>query len=302
MSGGVLVYNPRAGRVLRRPGLVEGIEAALRPAFGDVRPVPTTGPDTAGAIAKREIAAGAETVFVCGGDGTVNEVAQALEGSGVPLGVLPGGTACVLANELGLGNDPGRAAAILATATPRDVAAGRLTRPDGSSRLFLLMAGAGFDARIVHSLNLKLKDRIGKLAYWAGALGQFGSKLEEFDVTIDGVARRCSFALVSRVRNYGGDVDLAKKASLLANSFEVILFEGRSVFLFPFYFLAILAGRASKTRGLTALTATKVVASVPDGEAPAHVQVDGEYAGTIPATFEIVPSAIRLLVPAGFKG
>jgi diacylglycerol kinase family enzyme len=288
--------------VLRRPGIVESIEAALRPAFGDVRPVPTTGPDTAGAIAKREIAAGAGTVFVCGGDGTVNEVAQALEGTGVPLGVLPGGTACVLANELGLGNDPKRAAAILATATPRDVAAGRLTRPDGSSRLFLLMAGAGFDARIVHALDLGLKERIGKLAYWAGALAQFGARLEELEVAVDGSTRRCSFALVSRVRNYGGDVELTKRASLFADSFEVILFEGRSVIRFPFYFLAILLGRASKTRGLTTLTASSVVVTVPPGEAPAHVQIDGEYAGTIPASFEIVPSAIRLLVPAAFKG
>lgn len=302
MSGAALVYNPRAGRVLRSPGLVESIEAALRPGFGDVRPVPTTGPDTAGAIVKHEVATGTETIFVCGGDGTVNEVAQALEGTGVPLGVLPGGTACVLANELGLGNDPVRAAAILATATPRDVAAGRLTRPDGSSRLFLLMAGVGFDARIVHGLDLKLKDRMGKLAYWAGALKQFGERLEELEVAIDGTTRRCTFALVSRTRNYGGDVNLTRKASLFSASFEVILFEGRSAFRYPLYFLAILAGRVSKTRGLTALTTTRVVATISSGDAPAHVQIDGEYAGTIPATFEIVPAAIRLLVPESFKG
>ncbi|MGK2855687.1 MAG: diacylglycerol/lipid kinase family protein [Thermoanaerobaculia bacterium] len=301
MSRSVLLYNPRAGRVLRRPGIIAHIEIALRPTFGEIRAVMTEGPNTAGAVARREIDAGAETVFVCGGDGTVNEVAQALEGTGIPLGVLPGGTACVLANELGLGNDPGRAADILATAVARDIDGGRLRRPDGSSRLFLMMAGIGFDARIVHGLDLKLKDRIGKLAYWAGALGQLGARLEELDVEIDGETRRCSFALVSRVRNYGGDVDLAKGASLLSDTFEVILFEGRTVFRYPFYFLAILTGLSSKMKGLTFLRASRVTATPQSGEI-VHVQVDGEYAGVIPASFEIVPSAVRLLVPPSFKG
>ncbi len=301
MSRSVLIFNPRAGRVLRRPEIIRHIEEALRPSFGDMQAVMTEGPATAGAMATREIERGAETVFVCGGDGTVNEVAQALEGTRVPLGVLPGGTACVLANELGLGNDPGRAADRLATAVPREIAAGRLRRPDGSSRLFLLMAGIGFDARIVHSLNLELKDRIGKLAYVAGALGQLGDRLEELDVEIDGVTRRCSFALISRVRNYGGDVNLAREASLFNDSFEVILFEGRSPLRYPFYFLAILAGMSKRTRGLTALRATRVAAR-PALDQQGYVQMDGEYTGMIPASFEIVPAAIRLLVPASFKG
>lgn len=301
MGRSILIYNPRAGRVLRRPGLIAQIEAALRPAFGEVRSVMTEGPDTAGAIAVREIAAGAGTIFVCGGDGTINEVAQALASTGIPLGVLPGGTSCVLANELGLGNNPLRAAAKLATATPRDVAAGRLRRPDGSSRLFLMMAGVGFDARIIHRSDLRLKDRIGKLAYWFGALGQVGARLEEFDVCIDGVTRRCTFALITRVRNYGGDVDLAKGASLLADTFEVLIFEGRAALRYPFYFLAILTGLGSKMKGLTQLRATRVEVLPCPGES-VHVQVDGEYAGLIPATFEIVPSAVRLLAPSTFKG
>ncbi len=287
--------------MLRKPAIIRHIEEALRPAFGEMRAIMTEGPSTAGAIAKREIDAGASTVFVCGGDGTVNEVAQALEGTGVPLGILPGGTACVLANELGLGNDPGRAADLLATALPREIAAGRLRRPDGSSRLFLLMAGVGFDARIVHGLDLSLKDKIGKLAYWLGALRQLGTTLEEFDVEIGGTTRRCSFALVSRVRNYGGDVDLARGASLLSERFEVLVFEGRSVLRFPLYFLAILTGMSSRMKGLTILPATEATATPRPGET-VHMQVDGEYAGPIPASFEIVPSAIRLLVPESFKG
>ena len=88
------------------------------------------------------------------------------------------------------------------------------------------MAGVGFDARVVHGLDLELKDRIGKLAYWRGAIGQLGSRLEEFGIEAAGISRRCTFALVSRVRNYGGD-ELARRASPFSDTFEVLLFEGR---------------------------------------------------------------------------
>ena len=118
---------------------------------------------------------------------------------------------------------------------------------------------------------------------------------------IGGTTRRCSFALVSRVRNYGGDVDLARGASLLSERFEVLVFEGRSVLRFPLYFLAILTGMSSRMKGLTILPATEATATPRPGET-VHMQVDGEYAGPIPASFEIVPSAIRLLVPESFKG
>ena len=301
MTRSVLIFNPRAGRVMRRPGIIGAIEVALRPAFGTIHTVMTEGPDTAGAIVAGEIANGATTIFVCGGDGTVNEVAQALEGTGIPLGVLPGGTACVLARELGLGSNPVQAANLLASAAPHDIAAGRLRRPDGSNRLFLMMAGVGFDARIIHGGDLRLKDRIGKLAYWGGALGQLGVRLEEFEVELDGVTRRCTFALVTRVRNYGGDFDLAKEASLFSDSFEVLLFEGRSVIRYPFYLMAIFAGLSSRMKGLSSFRATCVSVTPCPGET-VHVQVDGEYAGLIPATFEIVPAAVRMLVPPGFTG
>ena len=79
----------------------------------------------------------------------------------------------------------------------------------------MMMAGVGFDARSVHELNLETKDRWGKLAYWASAVRQIGRRLEFFDVEIDGKSYRSSFALVSRTRNYGGDVAIARGASLL---------------------------------------------------------------------------------------
>jgi diacylglycerol kinase (ATP) len=75
----------------------------LREAGHDTWLVPTQGPGTAGAIARRSIADGAELILAAGGDGTINEIAEGVAFSDVPLGILPAGTANVLANEMGLG-------------------------------------------------------------------------------------------------------------------------------------------------------------------------------------------------------
>src|SRR5437588_109291 len=76
---------------------------------------------------------------------------------------------------------------------------------------FLLMAGIGLDAHIVHNLNLKLKARTGKFAYWVAGWNLFGRSLPEFYVRAAGQERKCSFALLSKVRNYGGDFEIARQ-------------------------------------------------------------------------------------------
>jgi diacylglycerol kinase family enzyme len=101
----VLIYNPAAGALRRNPDrILQRTIAAL--AHGDIapQPLPTSAPGHADVLAREAVRQGADLVLVLGGDGTVNEVVQGLIGSNVPLGVLPGGTANVLAMELGLGS------------------------------------------------------------------------------------------------------------------------------------------------------------------------------------------------------
>ena len=90
-----------------------------------------------------------------------------------------------------------------------------MTTPDGASRYFLCMAGAGLDAKIVREVSPALKDRTGKVAYWAAGLAMFPHRLEQLEVRVQGQVYRCGFALASRVRNYGGDLEIASGASLL---------------------------------------------------------------------------------------
>ncbi len=291
-----LVYNPRAGRVLRSRARFEKAVGVLRVAWPDIRLIETTGPRTAGPLAKNAVDEGADLIIVCGGDGTINEVSQSLSGTGVPVGIIPGGTANSLAHEIRLGNDMVSAARLMADSEPQDVVIGTLRQGEDETR-FLLMAGIGFDALLVHGLDLDRKERWGKIAYWWIALKAFGSRLQPFDLVVDERRLRAGFALVSRARNYGGDLSIARGASLLANEFEVVVFESLSTIRLAWLFLTgVLTRTLHRKRDVKIMKAKRIEAfAVSDA---IHVQVDGEAAGVLPATIELAAEPIRLMLPS----
>ena len=170
-----------------------------------VTAVATTGPRTAASIARDCVEKGADLILAGGGDGTINEVANGMIGVETPLAILPGGTANVLAVELGVGSNMARAARKIGDLVPARIAVGSIEN-ESEQRYFLLMAGAGLDAMIVYNIDAKLKALVGKVAYWVGGFGQFGRSLPEFNVHTNGEEVRCSFALANRVKNYGGDL------------------------------------------------------------------------------------------------
>ena len=263
--------------------------------------IATSGPGHAGEIARRAVDRGADLILVAGGDGTINEAVNGMVNSDVPLGILPAGTANVLANELGIGTTMERAAAVLPHSTTERVALGLISNEsEDVRRYFLLMAGAGLDADIVYHLNPRMKEAIGKGAYWIGGFSKVGRRIPEFTVLADGREYRASFALLSRVRNYGGDLEIAPTISLLDDEFELVLFRGESSFGFLKYMLAVVAHRHRNMRGITILRARQVAFPAAEGT-QIHVQVDGEYAGVTPARVEIVPNALTLLVPPDFR-
>ncbi|HXA07643.1 MAG TPA: diacylglycerol kinase family protein [Bryobacteraceae bacterium] len=292
-----MIYNPAAGR-LRGAGhqRLERAVKALRDAGYTLSMAPTTGPGTAGDIACQAIREGSEMIFAAGGDGTLNEVIQGMAHSTVPLGILPAGTANVLATEIGLGNDLGRAVKIIPKCVTRRIALGCLDCGEGQ-RYFLSMAGAGFDAQIVHDLASGLKERLGKAAYWVAGFAHALKRFPEFAIEIDGTARATgSFALASRVRNYGGDFEIARHARLAGDCFEVVLFRGRNALPYFKYLCGMIAGRLEGMGGVSFQAGQEVRVFDPAGRC-IHIQVDGEYAGRLPASIVIVPNALTLLVP-----
>jgi len=238
---------------------------------------------------------------VAGGDGTINEAAEGMLDSGVPLGILPAGTANVLATELRLGTRWDRAAHRLAECRPHRIAVGRLAREGEAPRHFLLMAGVGLDAHIVYRVSAALKARTGKFAYWVAGWSIVGRSLPEFRVIVGGRERTCSFALAARVRNYGGDFEIARETTLYDDSFEVVLFEGANSVSYVKYFCAMALNRLQGLGGVTILRARELQLSNPEDQR-VYIQVDGEFAGPLPATITLLPQALTLLIPPWYRG
>lgn len=134
--------------------------------------------------AQRALIAGADVVAAYGGDGTVSEVAGALVGSSVPLGVLPGGTTNMIAISLGIPRDLAQACTLLTGESPlvRDVYLGRVNQTH-----FFQMIGIGLEARIIEATDRATKDRLGLLAYGIKALNVLGNApVAKYHLDLDG--------------------------------------------------------------------------------------------------------------------
>jgi len=291
-----LIYNPTAGALkkgdqrLRRAVQVladQGFEVQLRP---------TTGPLTAISLAREAVQEGADLIIAAGGDGTINEIANGMVGSAVPLGILPAGTANVLGNELRLSSKMEAAAAALPASTPRRISVGRLNA-DGRSRYFLMMAGVGFDAQIVYKLNLDLKRALGKIAYWIAGFSMAAVRVTQFETKWNGASMQSGFALAARVRNYGGSLEIARGACLLGRDFELVVFKGERAITYAKYLVAVLTQSLHRLRGVTIARTRCVGFYSATADSRVYVQVDGEYAGRLPAQVEIVDNALTLLMP-----
>ena len=287
-----LIYNPLSGRLRWKRQRDLDRATHLLDAYGiRIVRIPTTGAGSATALAREQVAAGRDLIIACGGDGTVNEVVNGMAGSRVPLALLPAGTGNVLAKELGLPWDIWRAAEYIPAGEVRRIALGR-----AGERYFICMAGVGVDANTVYRLSVKTKLSLGMLAYWIESFRQLLEyEFPLFSVRVEGQSFQAALLVVSRTKNYGGPVQLTRRADLFSDEFEVCLFQRRNRFLYLLYFLALQMGLLERFRDVRFLRTRRVEAQ--PGNQRIQVQVDGELAGALPMDFVIVPEALSLLVP-----
>ncbi|MFN2566848.1 MAG: diacylglycerol kinase family protein [Gemmatimonadaceae bacterium] len=196
----LLIANPAARRAARfRDAAVRAFERAK--VRCDV--VITERPGHAGELA-RERCREYDAVFALGGDGTAMEIAGALAGTGIPLGVLAAGTGNLLARAVGIPLSIARAVPILLTGERRRIDLGRL--PDG--RYFAVAAGVGIDARMVRETPTWMKRRLGVLAYAITASRAALSAVIRRDffrvrLTVDGAVYDREAAAAAMVANFG---------------------------------------------------------------------------------------------------
>jgi diacylglycerol kinase (ATP) len=319
MRKAVLLYNPLSGRrSARRLALVERALAVLRQAGVEATIEPTRGKSDATGQAHHAIAAGCDTVFACGGDGTVHDVLQGLVGSNVALGIIPMGTANALAHDLGLPLSAVAAARASLTAKPRRIAVGRVEYMDfegnPGSRFFTVAAGIGVDAHLFYKLNPLVKGHWGMAAYYAKAtrlwlthpMEKFAVELEPAEVSKNEVRKKkqteVSQLLAVRIRNFGGVLrQLAPGASLDRDDLRLVLFRTRSRLAYLRYIVRGLVGAEWQIGGIELVHGAKLESRSLVNAAPAgrrvFVEADGELLGTLPAEISIVPDALTLLVP-----
>ena len=293
-----IIYNPMAGTIIRHHGRFQRAVGALREQGHGICLVPTTHPLHATQLAAASVASDVDLIVAAGGDGTINEIINGMVGSRTPLAVLPCGTANVLACETGIPRSPEEAARALPTWRPNRVALGVLQPTGAPTRHFLLMAGAGLDAEVLRHLDQAWKNRAGKLAYWLAGLLMATKRLPRLRVS-GAAATATSFALASRVRNYGGDLSIAVGAHLLRDDFELVTFRGSTSLPFLAYLGAAVVGWTAKVPGVAVAGASHLRCEPLNGDR-VGVQVDGEPAGNLPADIDIVPDALTLLLPESY--
>jgi diacylglycerol kinase (ATP) len=300
----LLIHNPNAGyggsarrRMLDQARKIlsrGGIEADLQE---------TRAPGEATEMAQRATAEGRQLVIACGGDGTLNEVVNGLavqqNGRRVPMALLPGGTANVLAKELGLPWDILSAAEKLVHGEIKEIALGLATplKEPGKKRYFLSVAGAGPDGMIVYSIDLDLKARVGILAYWwQGARQVFRYKFPHFRVLSGARKLDVSLVVVGRTKHYGGPFRITTEADLYTDQFEIMALTTQSGFRYLSYLPTLWLGKLRGTEDVHFWKASSVVCE-PLTNDPVYAQIDGEPLARLPVEFTIVPRALKLLVP-----
>lgn len=324
MRKAALLYNPDSGGSgRRRLRELESALAVLRGGGVEADLAPTESRGHAREQTQRAIDSGCDTIFACGGDGTIHNIAQVVTNSPIVLGILPMGTANALAHDLGLPRGVVSAAKAALTAKPRRVAVGRVEYVDlkgkTGSRYFVLVAGVGVDAQLVYKLLSGTKQRMGMAAYYAKAWNLwFTYPMTRFAVKyIENGSNTPTQALVTelmgvRIRNFGGVVqELAPGASLGRNDIRLVFCRTASRLAYLAYVTRGLLRQRWKVPGIDLASTRKVscqyqTISASEGQQSQdqlqrkiYVEADGELLGTLPAEITVVPDALTLLTPRG---
>jgi diacylglycerol kinase (ATP) len=289
----LIIFNPAAGRH-RRERLGRVLDHLER-SQSSFEVVETTAAGDAERIAAAADPGRVDVVVAAGGDGTVNEVVNGLAageaaGHGLPLALIPLGTANVLAAEIGQALAPAAIARTLDAGKARRIALGR-----ANGRRFILMAGAGFDAHVVNEVSVPLKRRLGKGAYVLATLDQLRRfRYRPYRVRINGSTVDAASVLVANGRYYAGRYLCAPAASLTTPSLEICLFERGGRLSTIGYTLALLTGRLPSLGSFRMISAASVEIEGVEGE---PVQGDGDVLTRLHVAIDVIPNALGLLFP-----
>jgi diacylglycerol kinase family enzyme len=306
----ILLFNPCSGRARERLAAIQQAVTHLRPLADSITVEPTHSAGSGGEQAYRAITAGCDLVIACGGDGTALDVLQGVVNSNAAFGVLPLGTANVLACDLELSQNLQRAARQLATYAPRRIPVGRISYSGGQSRYFSVAAGVGVHAELIYNSNARGK-HTGFVDYYVSGFDLlFRHDFVPFDVEItrpDGTTYDDTvLELVGmRVRSFGKFLSRWRPGSSLTSPhLHLVLLRESSRLAMVKYVLGAIAGTVVEGRtsaDVSFVPCLRVRCTPRSGSESSNRQIrcqaDGEMLGLMPAEMEIVPDALTMLMP-----
>jgi diacylglycerol kinase (ATP) len=296
MTRALLIANPAAARTDAQA--VTAIRDTLRAGGWTVEVLATARGGDARRFAREARAQGFDALVCYGGDGTAMEIAAGAMASGVPLGLVPGGTGNLLAGNLRLPRSPAAAARVILAGRTATIDLGAVERPDGT-HYFAVCGGTGFDARLMAKTRSDEKQRWKMAAYVMRAFATLPDVTSPLHrVTIDGVAHELPAAMVL-VANCGELVPpfLRLRDNVAPDDgwLDVLVLRAEGVLQSLGAFVEMVwrprngVGRLWFGRGRT------VRVEVLEGPAQ-PMQLDGELWGHAPFEARLVPGALSVIV------
>ena len=285
-----LLTNPTSGKGRGRRTAAIAVPRLAEAGF-DVQQLAGRDADEALDLARKAVADGVENLVVVGGDGMVHVAVQALACTGTNLGVIPAGTGNDVARYLGIPRaDPQQAADVVVGSRVRTI---DLARTSGT--YFVTVLASGFDSKVNERANAMSWPR-GQSRYSLATLAE----LRVFEplpyvIELDGVERRLDAMLVAvgNGESFGGGLRITHGASLDDGLLDVVIIgpmsKARLVRVYPMLF-------SGKHVGIPEYEHHRV-RSVTVAAPGISAYADGERIGALPLTVDVVPRALRVLVP-----
>jgi YegS/Rv2252/BmrU family lipid kinase len=236
---------------------------------------------------------GAERVIVSGGDGSVMEAAGALIGTEAALAIVPGGTGNLFAVNLGIPADTEAAVRLALTGHPTVIDAACC-----NDTPFVLMAGMGWDAKMIQDASREMKDRLGVLAYFWAALRNLWRPSIIYRIRIDGrpLRRRAKSVLVANLGRINLGLEVIPDTHPRDGILEVAILRAESLWDFAGLLWSALRGKMREDPRLEIRRGREIVILT---ARPQPVQLDGNEAGeTTRAEFRVLERALRVVLPA----
>ena len=244
---------------------------------------------------------GSEIVVAAGGDGTVNEVANGLAGSPVKLAIIPLGTANVFALETDIPTDPVAAAEIIVQRITKSITLGHIAYRDTSANAirenyFLMMAGIGFDAEVLHEIKRENITRWGKAAYlFTGLKMLFQFSSSPLSISIDKKEQVKGYSvIVSNGKYYGGKFRVAPDAEITDSFLDLCVLKRRGALGVIKTALKVFQGKGPSGGDIHYCKAKTFEITSPD---QVYVQADGDFLGTVPVYLTAREKALSVIIP-----